>query len=241
MPSAVRSGRNGSPRSSQLEPFRGLAATSGTSARRSLRRDYFPPQTSFWNLGFVRSGSKLGSIFGPPGRSRAGARSRFNAGRRSPGPDSRCCGACRRRRSGERDRGRTSTRDRGAPRRRRSRSAGSRCRRATGVTSNCSQARPGTFISARRRSRRSGSKRFDAPEIERVARAELLGAAPPAAKADASGEQVEEPAQAPEKVAVVPAGVAADATDRREGRGRRKRQRRPCGCRRGACRRASPP
>ena len=26
--------------------------------RRTARRDYFPPATSFWNLGFLRSGSK---------------------------------------------------------------------------------------------------------------------------------------------------------------------------------------
>ncbi len=32
-----------------------------------LRRDYFPPAISFWNLGFVRSGSKLGSILSQPG------------------------------------------------------------------------------------------------------------------------------------------------------------------------------
>jgi hypothetical protein len=29
--------------------------------------DHFPPTTSFWNLGFLRSGSKLGSILSQPG------------------------------------------------------------------------------------------------------------------------------------------------------------------------------
>jgi hypothetical protein len=34
--------------------------------------DYFPPATSFWNLGFLRSGSKVGSIPGQPGESQVG-------------------------------------------------------------------------------------------------------------------------------------------------------------------------
>src|SRR6185295_10688194 len=59
-----------------------------------------------------------------------------------------------------------------------------------------------------------GLEGLDAPEVEGVARAELVGAAPPAAQADASAEQVQGSAQSPEEIAVVPAGVAADAPDR---------------------------
>ena len=58
---------SGSPSSSQLEPFRGLAAGIGGASGRPVRRDYFAPATSFWNLGFLRSGSKLGSILSQPG------------------------------------------------------------------------------------------------------------------------------------------------------------------------------
>src|SRR3712207_8527891 len=57
---------------------------------------------------------------------------------------------------------------------------------------------------------------LDAPEVERGAREEPLRIAPPAAEARAAGEQVQEPAQAPERVAVVVAGLAADAADRSE-------------------------
>ena len=52
--------------SSRLEPFRGMAAAGrGPSGRRVA--DYLPPATSLWNRGFLRSGSKLGSILSQPG------------------------------------------------------------------------------------------------------------------------------------------------------------------------------
>jgi hypothetical protein len=63
----MRAESNGSPHSSQLEPFRRLAPRSSASARRSVRPGYFPLATSFWNLGLLRSGSKLGSILSQPG------------------------------------------------------------------------------------------------------------------------------------------------------------------------------
>ena len=57
---------------------------------------------------------------------------------------------------------------------------------------------------------------LDAPEVERGADGRRLGVAAAAAEADAACEQVEEAAQAPERVAVVPAGGAADPADGRE-------------------------
>jgi len=57
--------------------FLSLAARIGGVASRSVDWDYFPPATSFWNLGFLRSGSKLGSILSQPGERSEGI---FNSG-----------------------------------------------------------------------------------------------------------------------------------------------------------------
>ena len=39
---------------------------------RAGRQRHLPPATSFWNRGFLRSGSKLGSIFSQPGERKYG-------------------------------------------------------------------------------------------------------------------------------------------------------------------------
>src|SRR6266508_318842 len=56
---------------------------------------------------------------------------------------------------------------------------------------------------------------LDPPEVERVSHRQLNGIPTPAAKTDAADELVQEAAQPPEPVSVVPAGLAADSLDRR--------------------------
>ena len=83
------------------------------------------------------------------------------------------------------------------------------------------------FISARQPKQAVRLERLHAPEVERLARPRsAVGVAPAPPQAGAAGEEVEQAAQPPEHVAVVPPGLAADPLDRREGRGRRARHRR---------------
>ena len=63
-----------------------------------------------------------------------------------------------------------------------------------------------------------GIDRLDSPEVDGVSGDQVLGIPATAANADAPGQEVEEPSRFPEPVSPVPAGVTADATDRREGR-----------------------
>src|SRR6266581_3008367 len=64
---------------------------------------------------------------------------------------------------------------------------------------------------------------LDPPEVERVSHRQPNGIPTPAAKTDAADELVQEAAQPPEAVSVVPAGLAADSLDRRERLLRRRR------------------
>src|SRR5204863_881822 len=60
-------------------------------------------------------------------------------------------------------------------------------------------------------------------EVERVSHRQPNWIPAPAAKTDAADERVQEDAQPPEAVSVVPAGLAADSLDRRERLLRRRR------------------
>ena len=84
------------------------------------------------------------------------------------------------------------------------------------VTSNSSQARPGTFISACSRSKSVRLELLHSPEVEGVANADVLRIAATATDADSSDHQIQEASNVPQPVAVVPTRLAADALDRRE-------------------------
>ena len=58
--------------------------------------------------------------------------------------------------------------------------------------------------------------KLHAPEVERIADAQLLGITAASSHADAAHEQVQETAQRPQPVTVVPAGATANAANRRE-------------------------
>ena len=124
-------------------------------------------------------------------------------------------------------RGRTSTRARRGPWARRSAVWVSSVRPSS--SGHGLELQPGpardSFISARRRSRRPGRDLLDAPEVERVADAQLVGVAPAAPQADAADDPVEQAAELPGAVEIEPAAVAAEPA-RRSRRPRRAAPRR---------------
>ena len=169
---------------------RGSRATAASALRgcRRRRRTRTPPR---------RQGDELGAL---------DAARRLRHGRRS-------CSAFPRRSTSGRGRGRTSRRCRAGRSGGRSPSGGSCWPSSFSSTSNCSHARPGSFISARSRS--SGPARYASTRQKSSAdpTVGVSGSRRPR-RAPTPPGQVDEAAQPPEPVAEVPARLAADPADR---------------------------